>query len=374
MCVALTLYGPALTGPLRGGRKLLQWCTYIGLAALTIWSVIINSTMFLSPWADVQFGIAGIATAWTTSIAMFLPLLCVAASIPAAQTAERRRLAWVFASFLPLLAGSTVANVSNAPIWYAVQNISYFFIPAGLTYAALARRMFDVAFVVNRTAVFGVVSTIVVGAFVLLEWALGKWFENASHTTSLVLNIALALALGLSIRVIHDRANAAVDNLFFRKRHENDTALRRFAREAAFFTDAATLRERIVTTILERTEATSAGVVPAQDLDPNDAAVVAMRAWHDPLDLTTYDTAIHGEYAFPMLAHGELAGVIVCGPKRTGEHFAPDEIDALQALAHGAGLALDGLQKAAKTNSPDVASLLGLVLARLDTLIESTAK
>jgi hypothetical protein len=255
-------------------------------------------------------------------------------------------------------------------VWRTVQNASFFFIPAGLTYAALAKRMFDVGFVVNRATVFAGVSVVVIGAFVLVEWALGKWFENISHATSLALNAGLALTLGLSIRFVHKKIDQAVDNVFFRKRHENETALRRFAREASFFTDLATLIDRTCSTILAHSDATSAAVIRTEEIDPNDAAVVAMRAWHQPADLTSLDTGLSGEMAFPMLAQGAFVGAVVCGPKRNGERYAPDEIDALGQMAHGVGLALDGFERQTTNGATlgDIKAILVSISARLEQL------
>lgn len=50
-----------------------------------------------------------------------------------------------------------------------------------------------------------------------------------------------------------------------------------------------------------------------------------------------------GEFAYPMMARGRLAGVLVLGPKRSREPYAPDESEAIALLAHNAGLALDTL-------------------------------
>jgi hypothetical protein len=47
-------------------------------------------------------------------------------------------------------------------------------------------------------------------------------------------------------------------------------------------------------------------------------------------------------------------GALVCGPKRDGETYAPDESDALLALAHGVGSALDVLE-AKGEHGPDPA-------------------
>lgn len=277
---------------------------------------------------------------------LLFPLLSIAAAIPSARADERPRLGWIVAAFVPFLIGWTLGNVTygNA-FWFAVQNVSFFFIPAGLTYAALSRKLFDVGFVLNRAAVFTCVSAVVVGAFVLLEWALGQWFVGLSHASSLAINGGLALVIGVSFRLIHRYVDRAVDTIFFRRRQENEAALRRFAREAAFFTGDDALVERTVATILAHSDASNAGIVFAKDLNANDPAVVAMKAWQEPLDLSTRATSIEGDVAFPMLAHGSLVGAIVLGAKTTGEHFAPDEMETLQTVAHGVGLALDGMRR-----------------------------
>lgn len=44
-----------------------------------------------------------------------------------------------------------------------------------------------------------------------------------------------------------------------------------------------------------------------------------------------------------MISRGDLVGALICGPKRDGEAYAPDESEALLALAHGVGAALDTL-------------------------------
>ena len=46
-----------------------------------------------------------------------------------------------------------------------------------------------------------------------------------------------------------------------------------------------------------------------------------------------------------MISRGDLVGALVCGPKRDGEAYAPDECDALVALARGVGTALDTLSE-----------------------------
>jgi GAF domain-containing protein len=95
--------------------------------------------------------------------------------------------------------------------------------------------------------------------------------------------------------------------------------------------------------LLRNGEATYASVGNGRvcSANENDPAILAMRTWHEPVDLHRFDTTLEGERAFPMMARGRLLGVLVCGEKRNGEAFAPDESEALATVAHGVGTAID---------------------------------
>ena len=123
-------------------------------------------------------------------------------------------------------------------IIYAIKNFSFPIAAIGLTYALLGHRLLDVGFALNRAAVFAVLSLLVVGAFTLAEWGLGGWLASASRSTNVLVSASLALALGLAIHPIQRLTDRFVDNVFFRKRHEAEIALRAFAKEAAFHRSA----------------------------------------------------------------------------------------------------------------------------------------
>jgi len=363
------------------GRPVASWRRRV-IAVCTCMIVLLSVLDCIKTWTDMapffSPGFDSLATLIDTAgrfifVLLLLAMLCVASAVPSSAPEERQRLWWVVAAFIPFLIGWAASNLSGYNAFFLVlRNLSLFFVPAGLTYAALARRLFDIGFVLNRAAVFTGVSAIVVGAFVLLEWSLGQWFEGLSHASSLAINGSLALVVGISFRVIHGYVDRAVDTIFFRKRHENEMALRRFAREAAFFTSEAALLERTLATILAHSEVSSARIVFTKELDDNDPAVIAMKTWQEPVDLSARGSSIEGELAFPMLVHGSLLGAIVCGTKTTGEQFAPDERETLQDLAHGVGLALDGMAR----RVPEDGALLRmehrmyLLTQSIDTLVE----
>jgi hypothetical protein len=254
--------------------------------------------------------------------------------------------------------------------------------PVALTYVALSRRLIDIGFVLNRTLVFAILSTLVIGAFILAEWAATEWLVNASHTTGAIVGTLVALGLGFSLRYIHKYVDRFVDHVFFRKRHEDEAALLRFAHESSFISDRSVLLERAVCEVREHTNADAATIlvrdgaasyVSASEAESatfseNDPVLVALRAWNKPVDLREMKTELRGEVAFPMVSRGMLVGALVCGPKRDGQAYAPDESDALLALARGVATALDTLSSqgdGAMQQLRDTVDKLEAILGRL---------
>ncbi|MGA8473533.1 MAG: hypothetical protein WB681_00565 [Candidatus Cybelea sp.] len=185
-----------------------------------------------------------------------------------------------------------------------------------------------------------------IGALILAEWAASAWLASATHTTSAIVGMVVALGLGISLWYIHLYVERFVDRVFFRRRHEDEAALCRFAHEASYISDRSTLVERAVQTVKEFTSARTAQILvrdgvaayafatdgPRADVSENDPGIVALRAWNKPINLHVFpDSQLRGEFAFPMISCGDLVGGLICGPKRDGEAYSPDESEALLA-------------------------------------------
>jgi hypothetical protein len=342
------------------------------LGSVTMW---FDPTIFIGPLWAVFVQACDLAA-----------LICSVLAISAARGVERQRAAWLLiplAVFCGAYATSTVSLhfLSYAGTLFVGEffSVAAIVTPLVLTYAALNRRLIDIGFVLNRTVVFAIVSAIVIGIFILVEWAASEWLVNASHTTSVLIGAFVALALGVSMRYIHKYVDRFVDRVFFRKRHDDESALRRFAHESSYINDSATLLERALRTVREHTTAesidiivrngsatyVSASVGSVLEVSENDPAIVALSAWNKPVDLHELaESELSGELAFPMMSRGRLLGALVCGPKRDGETYAPDESDALLVLAHGVGGALDVLDaKTERAGDPAIAELCASVRA-----------
>ncbi len=378
---------PARPTPL---RQTFMWLSYFTGASMGIYGLAFVVGAWTATLDPMQAWYSGTAAQFTVAVLPFLfPVLCAIATIVQTRGTDRARLVWATSALgIQYVAAAVVglATTFDLPLSSNVElllyNVTGFITPVVLTYVSLIRRILDIGFALNRALVFSTISLLFVGAFLLVEWGLGEWLSSASHTTNLVVGAAIALVLGLSMRGVHSRVDRILDTVFFRKRHEDEHAIRAYAQEASYITDAALLLARTKTVLERNADATGVTILLDDgrghygEASENDHAIISLKAWRKSIDLHTVDTALHGEFAYPMVARGHLVGAIVLGPKGSGDPYAPDESEAILHLAHGVGSALDvlsangraasdGLLEAIQTMSGDLRALTAEVRALL---------
>jgi GAF domain-containing protein len=86
------------------------------------------------------------------------------------------------------------------------------------------------------------------------------------------------------------------------------------------------------------------------------------------VDLQQYKTVVDGDRAYPLVARGEMLGVLVCGTRNRREPYAPDEADALVRVASGVGVALDTLRDGKADGLSRLQGTLDQILDQLRTL------
>ncbi len=358
----LATYSLLFGRPISRARLVLTGFAYASAAGVAIYEIVRIVMLWNGQLAWVAQSLAPDWNFGWGAIPYILALACACAAISAARGAERGRIVWTTATLGLLYV--TQAAMFLAPILfppsqrgaalivaYELVNVGSFLAPLGMTYALLNRRVLDIGFALNRVAIFSAVSLIIVGIFVLAEWALGAWLQRASHTANLLADAAVALALGLSIHTIHGHVEHVLDRVFFRKRHEDEQAIRRFAHEAAYMTDPGALVARAAEVLGKHADASLVelalddGAGGYGKVSENDPAIVSLRTWHRVVDLHEVNSKLKGEFAYPMVARGRLVGALILGPKRSQESYAPDESQAIEELAHGVGGALDILEQ-----------------------------
>ena len=182
-----------------------------------------------------------------------------------------------------------------------------------------------------------------------------------SRTTSISVQLAVALILGVTIRYPHRYVDHLVDRVLFARRHADERALRQFAEETHAYSDRSVLLDRTSEILDEHAEAGSMGIlllngdrvrlarggyrkVP-EAIGTDDGMMVALRRWDEPIDTQSRQDRVARRHGlFPIAARGQLLGVLFCGTKPDGSAFAPDERGSILAVARGVGSALAELQ------------------------------
>lgn len=387
----LATYAMLFARPATRLRRILAWLSYASAGSAALYGM----AGIVGPWtltADpTQTWYAGtIPQLVANALPYFFSLLCLLATISQTRGAERARISWASASlglfYIYWVVWGAVPAFDPAfssRLLLYVGNVVGFIAPIGLTYSLLSRRLLDVGFAINRAVVFSGVSIVIVGIFVLVEWMLSEWFSHASHTTNLTIAAAATLGLGLSVRAIHLRVDRVLDQVFFRKRHDDEKAIRTLAHEAADITEPSALLRLIKETLEAHADASFVMVALNDgdghygDVSENDPAIVALRSGRRALDLHTLSTQVQGEFAYPMAAHRRLVGALVVGPKVSGESYAPDESDAIMELARSAGMALDGLllkdERPGTASNETVRALANSIAERLSEVSDAIA-
>jgi len=370
----------------------------------------------------VAAGVVGLLTLWFDPLPYFfgsslnalndvgyLAVSAVAvAAVVSAPLSERSRAAWLLLPIVIAFDGSSLVNSlanSGADVfrdWYlfvgtlAIGNLLWMLGAVAVTYALLKRRVLDFEFVLGRAIVVAIVSLIVVVSFVLLESVLGSALVGMSHATSIVANIALALILGVSLNYIQKGVETLVDTVLFRKRRADERALRDFAREAAYVTQSSALLDQTIEKIKRHTDARSAALLldavgafeavrsfgegTSLAIDENDGVILALKAWHKPIDPHRHSSTAQAALALPMLGRGRLLGVLLLGERVGGEAYAPDEVEALSELAHGVGSGLDALSSqsdplnALHQSMAAIADVVAALGDKMDSLSQTIAE
>jgi hypothetical protein len=280
---------------------------------------------------------------------------------------QRARIAIVLAALVVYEAAYFLSEISG-PLWNP-HNSFYFFdmavnaliLPSAVAYAAFRHRLLDVGFVLNRTAVIGITSALLVPVFGVLESLVERFVSEASHVEGLVAELGIVVVLVSLFRFVHGKVDRWVDAFVFRERHADEVALLDFTRAAAFYTKRAAVVSEALDLIKARARVKDAGLYvasgggysvegttreqPLPALDADDAVAVALRADARPLDLSPFKTALSGERAYPLTLAGKLEGFLVVGPRVNEEQMPPDIDAAVVRVAEAVGKALESIEK-----------------------------
>ena len=358
-----------------GASRTLRLVCRLAMAALTLPELVVNcvnstSQALTGCWlVSIDPGLVN--AAFTVSQLVIVAFFAV--SYARTRGIARQRIRWVFWAFIFSRFGvllNLVNRLSPHPLQLSgFEWATVLIFPLGSMYAILRHRIIDVNFVLTRTLVYTILTTLVVGIFIVTEDVVGRF--AAGRGVGIAVDVAIALLVGFSFNALHRYIEGVIERSVFRSKHEAASGLRRLAEEASFTENAAALLQRCAkdirhfsgasgTAIYERIAgayqltASAGDHVMPQTVDVDDLALVRLRKTRNEVHLSDVASALGSNgLAFGFMIRGQLVGALVCRGRANGESYAPDEIVLLGNVAHEIGAELYAIRARERTELLD---------------------
>ncbi len=289
--------------------------------------------------------------------------------------ADRQRMRWVIFGFAVALISQLVVSIiqteaTNTPLIVSdALGLLGCVAPMTVAYAVVKHRVIDVNFVMSRTLVYAVLTTLFVAIFAFIDWFVGRVLDQTRW--ALVAEIAVAIGVGFWLNGLHARVDRFVDSVLFRRRHAAEHRLARLARGLPHATSVEMIDRSLVAEPFDALDLASAAVFrrdaagsyrrvaghewqdgTATELATDDPLILHLQAERGAIRLSELHWARHDapggaarpSLALPIVVRHELAAIALFGGHRGGEDFDPDELSWLNSLAVAAGAAYDHLE------------------------------
>jgi signal transduction histidine kinase len=246
--------------------------------------------------------------------------------------AERQQTKWVvFGSIVALvgLSGLVIAGVSipqpDPLVRLVLDTAIYLFmllIPLSIGVAVVRYRLWDIDTLINRALVYGALTALVIGVYVVVVGGLGAFLQARGN---LLVSLFAAGVVALMFAPLRDRLQRGVNRLMYGERDDPYAVISRLGQRLE-----ATLEPHAVLPAVAETVAH------------------ALKLPHVAIELKRggeYETAAQrgrpmGEaLRLPLVYGSETIGRIVLSPRAPGESFGPSDRRLLDDLARQVGIA-----------------------------------
>jgi serine phosphatase RsbU (regulator of sigma subunit) len=305
---------------------------------------------------------------------------------PILHTKLRVILLGLVAGVLPFLVASAagIGLLPAFPHWEYL-GFAMLLVPVSFGLAILRFGALDTAFVVRASLVYGLVTLLIVTAYVLVAGILGSWLSRIYQVSAYPLLVVTIAACSLAVLPLRRRVQGLVDAAFYPSRRANREAIINLGRDLAIQTDAdqahAILLDRLhdlyrpARSVLLLVAAPDTHQVLAIGQRPRSLPPVPPLASDDPLlscldrlrrpmfseefeDLglsaaTATATRLlklqKSELLVPLVTGNRLLGLLLLGPKEDGALYSQEDLANLANLAMQTAPMLESLRLYSET-------------------------
>lgn len=255
---------------------------------------------------------------------------------------ERQQSKWVLVGFLTtnlcffVLVSLSVMGITPrletiAPvsIWLmnTVLGMTAVLIPITIGVAILRYRLWDIDLFINRALVYGALSGLLLGLYIVVVGGLGALFQSGN---SLVLAILATGLIAVLFNPVHQRLQQAVNRLMYGDRDDPLTLVTRLGRRLEDTVAPEEVPQVLVETIAEAMKLPYVGL----SMGPGGREQIVAETGERPTDVQQ----------IPLVSQSELVGYLLAASRPGQDSFPPAELRLLDTIAHQAGTAVYAAQ------------------------------
>ena len=329
--------------PLTPRWRPLVWAAAGAMVLLALGDALLPGPLRNYPSVRNPFGVGPLepvlrATNKLAFVILMLALVAAAASLVLrlrrSRGDERQQLKWVagaavLAALLVLTGPIFWFALPSSPAWlwpvvYALAGVS---IPLSVGVAMLKYHLYDIDLIINRTLVYGALTLIVVGLYVLVVGYLGNVLQTSNNLGISLLATGLVAVLFQPLR---ERLQRAVNHLMYGERDDPYGVVSRLGQRLEGTLSPQAVLPAIVETVAQALKLPYAAIALAREDGYVPAATVG----------TPSDEPI----VLPLVYQQELVGRLLVAPRAPGEAFNPADRQLLDDLARQAGIAVHAVR------------------------------
>ncbi len=211
-------------------------------------------------------------------------------------------------------------------IFYPPALLLQMLLPLGMLFAIVRYRLFDIDTIINRTLVYGSLTAVVFGLYVLIVTLLGALFQTS---TNLVLSLPATAVAAVIFQPLRERLQRAVNRLMYGERDEPYSVISRLGTRLEGAFEPSAVLPAIVETVAQALK------LPYVAITLREGEQVKVGA--------QYGTGSGDLLRLPLTYAGANIGEMLLAPRSPGEEFTPGDRKLLQQLAQQAGAAANAV-------------------------------
>jgi len=261
---------------------------------------------------------------------------------------QRRQIRWIVLGALAAVAGLVLqilfvamnpfdtSFVFNDFVIYPLGQLLKLLLPVSVIFAIRRYHLWDINVLINRALVYGALTTLVIGMYVLAVGVLGETLQSSSNWLLSILATGLIAVL---VQPLRDRLQRGVNRMMYGERDDPITVLSRLGQhlEGTLAPDAVlpSLVETVAQTLklpYVAIETTNSRIDSGPALDAFSTQSSSPRV--------SYGVPQPELIRLPLIYQSENIGQLLVAPRAQGEALSPMDRHLLENIAHQSGMAV----------------------------------